>query len=70
MAQHRFSKTCPCPRVLVSQLRKLEKTDPDRVGYSRRLPDFPNKKEGREYWVIFPKDYNTKTEELDIEDLL
>lgn len=65
-SQNRFSKTCPNPRVLISQLRSLEKSRPDRVGYSRRLDGYKDKKHGAEYWVIFPK---VETERS-IEDML
>lgn len=51
-SQQRFGKTCPNPRILISQLRSLEKGQPERVGYSRRLDDYPDKKQGCEYWVI------------------
>ena len=55
-SQRRFAKMCPNERILLSQLRTLEKDYPDRVGYSRRLDGYPNKKKGVEYWVLFPKE--------------
>ena len=66
--QRRFSKMCPNPRILISQLRNLEKSNPDRVGYSKRLEGYPNKKKGCEYWVLFPKD--SGPDEVEFEDLL
>ena len=54
VSQTRFSKACPSPRILLSQLRHIEKDYPNRVGYSKRLEDWPNKRHGAEYWVIFP----------------
>lgn len=72
MSQHRFAKTCPSPRILISQLRSLEKSHPHRVGYSRRLDNYPDKKAGAEYWVLFPNDYQQPINynELSIEDMM
>lgn len=61
-SQNRFVKMCPSPRVLVSQLRNLEKERPERVGYSERREDLPTKRNGCKYWAIFPKEYEVKTE--------
>lgn len=55
-AQHRFTKTCPNPRVLISQMRCLEKSYPDRIGYSKRMEGYLDKKNGAEYWIIFPSE--------------
>lgn len=65
-SQQRFSKTCPNPRIMVSQLRSLEKSHPERVGYSRRLEDYANRRNGAEYWVIFPRE----EKEVSVDDLL
>jgi hypothetical protein len=52
-------------------LRKLEKDYPERVGYSRRLDGYPNRKHGVEYWVVFPVGHDEPDyEELELEDLL
>tara|TARA_R110000772_G_scaffold268565_2_gene396236 strand:+ start:16132 stop:18693 length:2562 start_codon:yes stop_codon:yes gene_type:complete len=53
-SQHRFQKACPTPRILLSQLRNLEKNLPARVGYSKRMADQPDKRNGAEFWAIFP----------------
>lgn len=53
-SQQRFGKTCPNPRILISQLRSLEKNQPERIGYSRRLDEYVTKKNGCEYWIISP----------------
>lgn len=67
-SQQRFVKACPSPRVLLSQLRNLEKNQPNRIGYSKRLADWPDKKKGAEYWVSFPPDEGQATlEEIDPE---
>lgn len=55
-SQQRFVKTCPTPRVLLSQLRNIEKSKPNRVGYSKRLEDWPDRRKGAEYWILFPPD--------------
>lgn len=66
VSQNRFAKMCPSPRVLVSQLRSLEKTNPERIGYSERRDDLPTKLNGVKYWVIFPRE----EEKINIEDLI
>lgn len=67
-SQQRFVKTCPSPRVLLSQLRNLEKNLPSRIGYSKRLKDWADKKKGAEYWVLFPPDETPAAlEEIDPE---
>lgn len=53
--QVRFTKICPSPRVLLSQLRSMEKNNPERVGYSERVESVPNKYNGSKYWVISPR---------------
>lgn len=68
-SQLRFAKACPSPRVLLSQLRNLEKTNPKRFGYSKRLADFPNKKKGAEYWVLWPVD-NAFSDDPEINELM
>ena len=69
-SQHRFQKACPSPRVLLSQLRNLEKNNPARVGYSKRRAGFPDKKKGSEFWIIFPPDeMPTPPEENELGDL-
>ena len=77
-SQSRFSKTCPNSRVLLSQLRTLKRRMPGRVAYSRDLETRPNKKNGLEYWIIFPKGKDSTKRpsppqdfaEVDLEDLL
>ena len=53
-SQNRFMKACPSPRILLSQLRNIEKTNADRVAYSKRSAEHANKRRGKEYWVLFP----------------
>lgn len=68
--QIRFTKTCPNPRVLVSQLRSLEKSHPDRVQYSKRADGWADKLRGAEYWIILPPCVEpVQTVESDLEDL-
>ena len=64
-SQQRFVKACPSPRILLSQLRNLEKSHPYRVGYSKRMDGWPDKSRGAEYWVILPE----QTTPLQPEDL-
>ena len=65
-SQQRFAKTCPNPRILISQLRTLESRYPERVGYSRRLPNQPDKLQGREYWRILPEGYVEPDDNADV----
>ena len=58
--QQRFQKVCPSPRVLLSLLRSLEKTNPHRVLYSTRSADYPDKYKGVKYWVIFPPGFHAE----------
>ena len=51
--QLRFSKTCPNPGVLLSQLRNLERMT-DRIIFSSRCEEYPDRYEGATYWVIKP----------------
>lgn len=57
--QNRFSKMCPTPRVLTSQLQALEKTHPTRIAYSGRGDITPKKLGGVHYWQITPKPSTT-----------
>ena len=69
-SQQRFVKACPSPRVLLSQLRNLEKNKPHRIGYSRRLEDYPDRIRGAEYWVLFaPDETPVEVEDPELEDL-
>ncbi len=52
-AQARFYKICPNPRILISQMRALEKLHPERVSYSGRTTGAKSK--GKGYWIIQPK---------------
>lgn len=51
-SQMRFQKVCPNPRVLLSLLRQLEKTAPERVAYSTRKEGIPDKLKGLQYWHL------------------
>lgn len=53
--QTRFQKVCPNSRILLTQLRALEKKHPERIIYSKRQEELPKKKEGCAYWIIKPK---------------
>lgn len=67
-SQQRFVKACPNPRVLLSQLRNIEKNQPHRVGYSKRCDGWADKRRGAEYWIVFPPDETPGgIEETDIE---
>ena len=66
--QQRFSKVCPNSKVLISQLRALEKKTPERIVYSQRQEDMPKKKKGVAYWIINPK--TSKPPALEASDLL
>ena len=61
--QLRFSKTCPNPSVLLSQLRNLERMT-DRIIFSSRSEEYPDRYEGATYWIIKPptKDRKKQTE--------
>ena len=54
--QERFRKACPHPKILLSQLRALEKAIPERIVYCERVKDdsYPRKKDGKKYWIIRP----------------
>ena len=54
-SQKRFSKTCPSPRVLSSQLKLLEKAFPQRFVYSNREGVTPKKLDGNFYWIVAPR---------------
>ena len=54
-SQRRFTKTCPSPRVLSSQLKLLEKAYPTRFIYSNREGVTPKKIDGAYYWKLVPK---------------
>jgi len=70
-SQQRFVKTCPSPRVLIGQLRSLEKSHPERVAYSRRKGGWASKIRGREYWIVLPPDYDDRDyEATDLADLM
>lgn len=62
--QRRFSKMCPSPRVLSSQLSLLETRFPDRVAYSTRQNVFPRKKKGVFYWIIYPEGFRSLTPDM------
>ncbi|MDB9741485.1 DUF5906 domain-containing protein [Akkermansiaceae bacterium] len=51
--QQRFQKICPNEKILLAQLRQIEK-DNTNVNYSLRCDDIPNKQNGSEYWQIKP----------------
>lgn len=53
-SQRRFTKTCPSPRVLSSQLKTLETQHPHRFTYSGREGVSPKKVNGNFYWIIKP----------------
>ena len=55
-SQMRFGKACPSPRILLAQLRNIEKASPHRIQYSKRAENWPNKKQGSEYWIVYPPD--------------
>ena len=61
-SQRRFTKTCPSPRVLSSQLKLLEKSQPYRFKYSNRDDIKPKKIDGSFYWKISPKGIQTISE--------
>jgi hypothetical protein len=65
-SQIQFSRFCPSPKVLISQLQHLAKSQPDRVTYSgdEASQISPKKKNGAFYWVITPK----KQEPVTVED--
>jgi hypothetical protein len=67
-SQMQFSRFCPSPKVLISQLQHLTKTHSDRVIYSgdESSQISPKKKNGAFYWVIMPK----KGEEVTIDDCI
>ena len=61
--QLRFTKTCPTPGVLLSQLRNLERMT-DRIIFSTRAEDYPDRYDGATYWIIKPpkKDRKPQTD--------
>jgi hypothetical protein len=67
--QDRFRKACPHPKILLTQLRQLEKEMPDRVLYCDRAEGYPQKYQGKKYWIIRP---NKKIEEVEqsVEEML
>jgi hypothetical protein len=62
-SQRRFTKTCPSPRVLSSQLKILEKSHPHRFQYSGRGDLTPKKIDGNLYWRVSPKKINVSEED-------
>jgi hypothetical protein len=49
-----FEKMCPTPSILLSQLKNLEKAEPDQFAYSNRGNISPKKLAGAFYWRITP----------------
>lgn len=62
--QNRFLKVVPSPKIFLTLLRNLEKTT-DKVIYSQRSPDHPNKINGKYYWIVSPPDRRIDAEEFD-----
>ena len=62
-SQRRFTKTCPSPRVLSSQLKVLEKKEPGRVAYSATNGMKPKKIDGSYYWRLTPKNHQPREED-------
>ena len=62
-SQRRFSKTCPSPRVLSSQLKLLEMAHPTRFKYSNCSTVTPRKLDGSYYWLVTPKTAETTEED-------
>lgn len=70
-AQSRFRKICPSPKVLLAQLRCLEKDFPTRLGYSKHNENMqPRKHKGNHYWGINPPDMPIIDIEPNIDDLI